>query len=104
MTTDTKTNRVAIVTGGSGGIGRQTAERLAADGMAVVVCYAGNPGPAKDAVAAIEDGGGTAMAARPTSPTKPRSRRCSTRPSRPTAGWTSWCTPPGSCCCRRWPT
>jgi 3-oxoacyl-[acyl-carrier protein] reductase len=63
MTTDTKTNRVAIVTGGSGGIGRQTAERLAADGMAVVVCYAGNPGPAKDAVAAIEDGGGTAMAA-----------------------------------------
>ena len=63
MTTAAKASRVAIVTGGSGGIGRQAAERLAADGMAVVVCYAGNPAPAKDAVTAIEAAGGTAMAA-----------------------------------------
>ena len=62
MTTDPKSMRVAIVTGGSGGIGRQAADRLAADGMAVVVGYAGNPVPAKDAVAAIEAAGGTAMA------------------------------------------
>ena len=63
MTTATKASRVAIVTGGSGGIGRQASERLAADGMAVVVCYAGNPAPAKDAVTAIEAAGGTAMEA-----------------------------------------
>jgi 3-oxoacyl-[acyl-carrier protein] reductase len=54
--------RVAIVTGGSGGIGRETAERLGRDGLAVAVAYAGNPGRAKEAVAAIEANGGTAMA------------------------------------------
>jgi 3-oxoacyl-[acyl-carrier protein] reductase len=59
---ETAPARVAIVTGGSGGMGRATAERLGADGMAVVVSYAGNPTPAKEAVAAIEAAGGTAMA------------------------------------------
>src|SRR4051794_4855041 len=56
--------RVAIVTGGSGGIGRVAAERLAADGMAVVVSYAGNPTRADQAVQAIENSGGTAIAVR----------------------------------------
>jgi 3-oxoacyl-[acyl-carrier protein] reductase len=62
-TTNTSTgNRVGIVTGGSGGIGRQTAVRLAADGMTVVINYAGNPAVAESAVAEIESSGGTAMA------------------------------------------
>jgi 3-oxoacyl-[acyl-carrier protein] reductase len=55
-------NRVAIVTGGSGGIGRVVAERLAKDGMTVVVSYAGNPERAKEAVEAITAAGGTATA------------------------------------------
>ncbi len=55
--------RVAIVTGGSGGIGRVTAERLARDGMAVVVNYAGNKDRADDTVEAITKAGGTAMSA-----------------------------------------
>ncbi len=54
--------RVAIVTGGSGGIGRAAAQRLAADGMAVVVGYAGNPAPAEEAVREIEEAGGAAFA------------------------------------------
>ncbi|MFB8438034.1 SDR family oxidoreductase [Streptomyces niveus] len=56
--------RVVIVTGGSRGIGRESAERLAADGHAVVVNYAGNHTEAEAAVAAITETGGTAMAFR----------------------------------------
>ena len=54
--------RVAIVTGGSRGIGRSVAERLAADGQRVVIVYAGNEAEAGKAVAAIETAGGSAVA------------------------------------------
>jgi 3-oxoacyl-[acyl-carrier protein] reductase len=57
-------DRVVIVTGGSGGIGRETCERLARDGMTVVVAYAGNQTPADEAVSAITATGGTASAIR----------------------------------------
>ncbi|MGA5304088.1 SDR family oxidoreductase [Nucisporomicrobium flavum] len=58
------TPRVAVVTGGSGGIGRAVAERLAADGMSVVVHYAGNADRADEVVKAIAGRGGSATAAR----------------------------------------
>lgn len=65
MTTQSRTEqRVAIVTGGSRGIGRQIAQQLAADGFAVVAGYAGNKDAADEAVRAIEEAGGTAYAAR----------------------------------------
>jgi NAD(P)-dependent dehydrogenase (short-subunit alcohol dehydrogenase family) len=54
--------RAAIVTGGSRGIGRQCAERLAADGVSVVVNYAGNEAEANAAVAAAEAVGAKAFA------------------------------------------
>ncbi|MFD8061244.1 SDR family oxidoreductase [Streptomyces cyaneofuscatus] len=54
--------RVAVVTGGSRGIGRESAERLAADGLAVVVTYAGSKDEAEAAVAAITAAGGEAIA------------------------------------------
>ncbi|MFD5627840.1 MULTISPECIES: SDR family oxidoreductase [unclassified Streptomyces] len=60
----TSARRVAIVTGGSRGIGRETAERLASDGFAVVVNYAGNEAEADKAVAAITGAGGQAIAVR----------------------------------------
>jgi 3-oxoacyl-[acyl-carrier protein] reductase len=56
------TNKSAIVTGGSRGIGAAIAARLAQDGFAVTVNYAGNAKAAAEVVAAIEKAGGKAIA------------------------------------------
>ncbi|MEU8675398.1 SDR family oxidoreductase [Streptomyces sp. NPDC048560] len=56
--------RVAVVTGGSRGIGRESAARLAADGFAVVVNYAGNQAEAEAVVAGIVAAGSDAFAHR----------------------------------------
>ena len=55
-------NKVAIVTGGSGGIGRAVALRLARDGFAVVVNYAGNSAKVEGVVEEIKSAGGHAIA------------------------------------------
>jgi 3-oxoacyl-[acyl-carrier protein] reductase len=54
--------RVALVTGGSRGIGRAIALRLGASGHAVGVNYARNSDAADEVVKMIEDGGGRAAA------------------------------------------
>src|SRR5438874_27078 len=51
------TGKVAIVTGGSRGIGRAIAERLGRDGASVVVNYVQNVDKAKEVVSAIESAG-----------------------------------------------
>jgi len=56
--------QVAVVTGGSRGIGRAIARRLAQAGATVVVNYVTNEAAAAETVEAISEAGGTARAAR----------------------------------------
>jgi 3-oxoacyl-[acyl-carrier protein] reductase len=56
--------KVAIVTGGSRGIGRAVAERLASDGNAVAVTYVSSAQAAQELVGTVQDGGGRAVAIR----------------------------------------
>ena len=58
----TTSPRVALVTGGTGGIGSAVVRRLVTDGLSVAVHYAGNSARAGELVDEITRSGGKAVA------------------------------------------
>ncbi|MEH1890492.1 MAG: 3-oxoacyl-ACP reductase family protein [Nostoc sp.] len=60
----TLAGKVALVTGGSRGLGAAIAKRLADDGAAVALTYTSSPQKADEVVLAIESAGGKALAIR----------------------------------------
>jgi len=59
-----KTQRVALITGASRGIGMAIAERLAHDGFSLIINYSGDATAAETLVRRIEQAGGRALAAK----------------------------------------
>jgi len=61
-TNQSLSGKVALVTGGSRGIGAATAKRLASQGAAVAITYASNSASAEEVVQQIRNAGGNAIA------------------------------------------
>ncbi len=84
------------MTGGSGGIGRVTSERLARDSIAVAVHYAGNKARANGVVEAIASSGGQAVAVGGNvADEQAMIEAFDAVEQKVSAGSTSSCTPPG---------
>ena len=88
--------KVALVTGGSRGIGAAIAKRLARDGADVAITYVSSPDKANAVVAEIKAAAAAALRFRPTVRTPKQLQLPSTKPSPNWAGSISSSTTPAS--------
>ena len=82
--------KVALVTGGSRGIGAAIAKRLAADGASVAITYTKGADAAASVVKAIEAAGGKAIAIQADAADQVPSPLRWRRRSPPSAVWMCW--------------
>ena len=82
-------NRVALVTGGSRGIGAAIVRRLASDGASVAFTYSSSEKQALELVSEVEEAGGMHSRSRPTAQFPRRYGVRSPALWRVSAGWTS---------------
>ena len=82
--------KVALVTGGSRGIGRAIVERLSHDGAAVAINYARRADDAKKLASEIESSGGEAFAIQADVGRFPKSSDFSMKRSPDSGKWIFW--------------
>ncbi len=89
-------SKVAVVTGGGTGVGKSSALALMGAGWDVVACRPSQGAARSGGEGGRRRAGARRSACRPTSPTRPRSKRCSPRRRRHSAASTSCSTMPAS--------
>ena len=90
---DLLTGKVVLVSGGTQGLGAGIARAAAREG-ATLVLTGRNAEHGEKVAAELQTAGATPSSCTPTSPTSPRPRPRSRRPSSGTAGSTAWSTRP----------
>ena len=82
--------KIALITGGSRGIGAAIAKRLAGDGANVAITYSKGADAAASVVKEIESGGGKAIAIQADAADADAGKPPSKKPSRHSANSMSW--------------
>jgi hypothetical protein len=94
MSSKSLDGRIALITGGSRGIGGAVAKLFASSGAIVGICHYGDAEGAAEVIAGIEKAGGQSFSFECDVATNQRWRTLEDGPRPPWAGWIFWSTVP----------